>query len=289
MDDSKSLLVVICDVNPSWWANLDSTKDTYSSFQHCIDSLIVFCNSYLMMNHKNKLAFIACHSNECRFIYPKRNHVSVEDQDDHHGDGKFEFFIEFDESVTTELKELVEIDNLDKNAPSLLAGALTKAICYIQGCNKDVLGQEILSRILIMKGSPDVPSQYMSVMNCIFAAQKKNIAIDSCSLLNSSGFLQQASDITGGIYFNVEKLPGLLQYLLWTFLADIGFRDKLQLPSTEQIDYRAACCCHKQLVDIGFVCSVCLSIYCQFMPRCVTCQTKFKLPSLPVKGKKKKE
>ena len=34
---------------------------------------------------------------------------------------------------------------------------------------------------------------------------------------------------------------------------------------------RAACFCHRQLVDVGYVCSVCLSIFCKFNPVCTTC------------------
>ena len=56
-----------------------------------------------------------------------------------------------------------------------------------------------------------------------------------------------------------------------------------------QVDYRAACFCHRQLIDIGFVCSVCLSIYCKFSPICTTCDTKFKMPSVSGISKKKKK
>lgn len=31
------------------------------------------------------------------------------------------------------------------------------------------------------------------------------------------------------------------------------------LPPPVKVDYRAACFCHRELIDIGFVCSVCLS------------------------------
>ena len=31
------------------------------------------------------------------------------------------------------------------------------------------------------------------------------------------------------------------------------------MPTQDKIDFRAACFCHKNIVDIGFVCSVCLS------------------------------
>jgi len=118
---------------------------------------------------------------------------------------------------------------------------------------------------------------------------KQKLVIDSCSLSQDSGFLQQAADIPGGAYLRVDELPALLEVLLWNFLASATFRGTLALARPTSIDYRVACFCHKKLVDVGFVCSVCLSIYCQFMPRCSTCQTKFKLPALPIARAKKKK
>ena len=54
------------------------------------------------------------------------------------------------------------------------------------------------------------------------------------------------------------------------------------------LSFRAACFCHRQLIDVGFVCSVCLSIFCKFSPICTTCHTVFKAPGLPMGGKKPK-
>ena len=285
---NSNLLVVVCDINAAWWAH--HSQKNNSVFQQCIDSVLVFCNSYLMLNHTNKLAFVACNSEQSHFLYPSSTELSsIEDSQK---DGKYELFLEMNEILQCKLKLMFSDSTLNMDTrPSLLAGALTKALCYIHSHDKTANGRHINSRILIIKGSPDSSSQYMTVMNCIFAAQKKNIVIDCCALLNNSGFMQQAADITSGIYFNVEDFSGVLEYLLWIFLPDPGFREKLNLPTSLQIDYRAACFCHKQLVDVGFVCSVCLSIYCQFMPKCATCQTRFKLPSLPLstKSKKKKE
>lgn len=31
------------------------------------------------------------------------------------------------------------------------------------------------------------------------------------------------------------------------------------LPTQVNVDFRAACFCHKKVVDVGFVCSICLS------------------------------
>jgi hypothetical protein len=45
----------------------------------------------------------------------------------------------------------------------------------------------------------------------------------------------------------------------WVFLPDVTLRKQLALPPPDPVDYRAACFCHRQLIDQGHVCSVCLS------------------------------
>lgn len=128
-------------------------------------------------------------------------------------------------------------------------------------------------------------------MNVFFTAQKQGVVIDVCTLDQHLSLLQQGCDITGGLYLKVPQLQGLLQYLLvtmlqnlhthkifdinylindliliinnccfqWVFLPEPPIREKLVLPPPVKVDYRAACFCHRELIDIGFVCSVCLS------------------------------
>lgn len=99
----------------------------------------------------------------------------------------------------------------------------------------------------------------MTYMNVFFTAQKLGIVIDVCALDKSLSLLQQGCDITGGQYLRLTQLEGLLQYLLWVFLPDPKTRQMLVLPAPTKVDYRAACFCHRELIDIGYVCSVCLS------------------------------
>ena len=76
-----------------------------------------------------------------------------------------------------------------------------------------------------------------------------------------------------------------------TFLPPSSIRKVLAIPTQDKIDFRAACFCHKNIIDIGFVCSVCLSstlvftsshvlsmthstsiVFCQPVPVCSTCR-----------------
>ncbi|XP_052225134.1 general transcription factor IIH subunit 3-like [Dreissena polymorpha] len=198
--------------------------DDKLTLSKCLDSLMVFANSHLIMHHINKLAIISAHSNGNFFLYPKRSsneHVQAVNGDESH-DMKYELF---------------------------------------ERMNEDV---------------------YFVVLH--------NVVIDACILESDSGLLQQACDITGGMYLKIPQSAGLLQYLLWVYLPDPVSREKLNLPPRVQVDYRTACFCHRNLIDIGYVCSVCLSkmcIFCNFSPICSTCQTTFKIMAPPKLAKKK--
>lgn len=131
--------------------------------------------------------------------------------------------------------------------------------------------------------------QYIHRTNITVLCFKQNVLIDACVLDSDSGLLQQACDITGGLYLKIPQKVAVAQYLLWVFLPDSEQRSQLMLPPPVHVDYRAACFCHRNLIEIGYVCSVCLSIFCNFSPICTTCETAFKiqLPTM-VKAKKKK-
>jgi transcription initiation factor TFIIH subunit 3 len=163
----------------------------------------------------------------------------------------------------------------------------------------------LTSRILILSASPDNSAQYIPTMNAIFAAQRLGIPIDVLTLASASTFLQQAADATGGIHL-ARTTPvshaGLLQTLMLGLLPDPTARQNLILPAQASgsgaggVDFRAACFCHRRIVDLGFVCSICLSIFCEPMAdgTCLTCGSHLALanygrkPAVVPKPKKKK-
>lgn len=198
---------------------------------------------------------------------------------------------------------------------TMVAGALTLALSYINRQNgalaessggatnaadsapansgarvADASNKSLLhSRILFISVSPsqDLAHQYIPIMNSIFACQRLSIPIDVCQIPmpnappSSAVFLQQASDATKGIYIHLSPATcgGLLQYLMMAFLPSQSSRLHLVLPTRVDVDFRAACFCHRRVVDIGFVCSICLSIFCSVPENgdCLTCGTHLKL------------
>ncbi|OOF97438.1 hypothetical protein ASPCADRAFT_206267 [Aspergillus carbonarius ITEM 5010] len=155
------------------------------------------------------------------------------------------------------------------------------------------------SRILILSVSSSTGSahQYIPIMNAIFACQRLHIPIDVCKLSGDAVFLQQASDATKGIYMALEEPKGLLQYLMMGFLPDQRSRRHLVLPTRVDVDFRAACFCHRRVVDVGFVCSICLSIFCEPLGDgvCLTCGSRLDMsdygakPAVVARKRKKKK
>eukprot|EP00850_Spirogloea_muscicola_P000439 SM000002S05519 [mRNA] locus=s2:342643:351603:- [translate_table: standard] len=131
-------------------------------------------------------------------------------------------------------------------------------------------------QVLCLQGSPDPPQQYIAIMNTIFSAKNSAVPIDACMLGGrDSAYLQQAAHLTAGLYLKLSQSDALLQYLLMIFATDLYSRRFLQLPRQEGVDFRASCFCHKKTIDLGFVCSVCLSIFCKQSKSCSTCGATF--------------
>lgn len=140
------------------------------------------------------------------------------------------------------------------------------------------------ARVLIVSTSGDLAAQYIPLMNLIFAAQHLRIPLDILKLAGDTVLLQQASYTTSGVFLTPASIPtsasaeasngaavteksppevSLLPTLLFAFLPDPVTRAHLVPPTAVNVDFRAACFCHRRVVDIGYVCSICLSIFCE--------------------------
>lgn len=274
------------DINPNQLL-LARQPGALSQILNCALSLM---NSHLMLDPGHKVALVAAHAAGCSFLYP--GEAGELGQVLRQQDGQYEEFYQVETVVRQRVASVLSKDETKghgRSSESLLSGAMAKALAYV---NKQqsmrTPGNKLSPRMLVLSATGDSAAQYMNYMNVFFTAQKLNIPVDTCMVGQDSGLLQQGSDITGGLYIKVDKLGELLQYLTWLFLPGPSLRKILGAPPPVRVDYRAACFCHRQLVDVGYVCSVCLSIFCKFNPVCTTCQSVFKVPGLPSKKKKKK-
>ncbi|EGC40332.1 hypothetical protein DICPUDRAFT_9126, partial [Dictyostelium purpureum] len=279
-EDDTSLLVIVLDCNIYSWGTsspplINTSKNNYIGFSKFLEHVMVFINAYLMLNQENQIALISSKIGQSSFIFPET--VEQLEQEETQTENNIQN-ITLQSQILKRLQKInIEVNNDQQDIiNSSFSAALSMALCYINRIRKE--SPNLKPRILVFNISPDVSSQYISVMNCIFSAQKQSIPVDSCILSQTdSTFLQQASHLTNGIYLKPHKQELLSQYLLTTFLLDTQSRKSLAYPNLKSVDYRASCFCHKKIVDIGFVCSVCLSIFCNHFSSCSTCGTKFSL------------
>jgi transcription initiation factor TFIIH subunit 3 len=137
-------------------------------------------------------------------------------------------------------------------------------------------------RIFLVQASPDRSRDYNAFMNCAFAAAKQHIVVDGCYLSSdasaaaSSAFLEQACDLTGGVFLaptGAAQVGGALTAVWFAvFLAPIPCRHQLNLPALHQVDFRARCFETNETVDMAYVCNQCLSIF-KHRPQTAECST----------------
>jgi transcription initiation factor TFIIH subunit 3 len=81
--------------------------------------------------------------------------------------------------------------------------------------------------------------------------------------------------MTGGLYLRPRTPSAMLQYLLTCFASHRDTRKMLELPRSKGLHLRATCFCHSRVITVGYVCSVCLSVFCEVQHTCTTCGTDF--------------
>ncbi|KAI9744873.1 MAG: RNA polymerase II transcription factor B subunit 4 [Claussenomyces sp. TS43310] len=327
-EESPSLLAIILDTNPHAWALLGPTLP----LSKAVANLLVFINAHLACNNANQVAVVASHSQRAVWLYPRPHELTPasEDVDMHDVDAtkpstndadKYRPFALIEHDILLSLRALISStapDDVSSTATTQMAGALTLALSYINKATllfsdsgpssgdrssnlanaaTEIVPSGLVSRILVLSVSGDLADQYIPLMNTTFAAQRMRVPIDILKLAGDTVFLQQAADATKGVYMQLRSPQGLLQCLMMAFLPDQNARAHLMAPTQDVVDFRAACFCHRDVVDVGFVCSICLSIFCT-PPEgavCLICGTHLALgdygakPAVVPRKKKKKK
>lgn len=276
--EEATLLTVVVDTNPYAWGERSAAE---AALGDVLQALVPFLNAFMMLHQRNALVVVAAHVREAKYLYSSLNEDSSRLKK-YRSEGGFAAAA----YIVEKLQKLVQVSPepaadgaalpaADRH--TMLSGALSLALCQI---NRAIRGHAGLARrILCVSAAPESPAQYIPTMNCIFAAQKIRATIDALVLAQQdSVILQQAAHLTDGAYLRLDATVGpdlLLPYLLTTFLADKASRAVLNLPVSDSVDFRASCFCCRKTIDDGYVCSVCLSIFCKWTPECSTCGTTF--------------
>ena len=315
------LLALVIDADRQAWNARGSALKDGVRFVDVLDDLLIYINAFLLLSGLNRLVVVAAHRRFTRVLYPRpetpdeaANAAEAAAKDDSSRGAPSAAARPALNTVADELGHGIrtlgqleeeaddEQSGGDHGGSSMLADALSCALCHVNrfAPTKAAGSPTALKpRVLVVSCSLDDGAQYRTMMNAVFAAQRLGAPIDACCLgAENSAFLQQAAHISGGTYtapFRASSLGAaagqadtaekgrLYQHLLSTFLADTETRKLLQQPHRDTLDLRPACFKTKRVVDIGYVCSVCLSIYHPHavgkaetrMAVCETCGTRF--------------
>lgn len=274
--DAASYLVVILDLHYEGWQTRSHVQ-----FWDMMPSLLVLLNAHLALDSSNELAMIGYNGAGTELIYSSTDSASHNAQD--HGTKSSGMegtmipqFHTVDWLVTESVKSLIaKAGNTSRT--SSIAGALSLCLAYL---NRKLTqsSSNLRGHILVVSAEADnVGSKYIPAMNSIFSAQKLRVPIDVANFGPAKSFLQQAADFTGGSFLNLTSTGGLVETFLSVFAVDPCVRQYINLPTDPSVNFSAVCFISKKIVEIGYVCSVCLCIM-EAVPdskSCPVCKTNY--------------
>merc|ERR1712130_51119 len=296
-DSRSSLIAVVLDLNPLAWglrtviesqhaANQERPQKRAETIVQGLDAVLTFINSFLLMTHGNQVAVVGVHPFGSEFLHPTAEYSgNTASRVNKQVEQVFRRLLglsdsnEVDESSAGLLLD-ARLESTSTDYSSKFSSGLAKALCFIN--RKKAQDSNLAARCLAIKcGADFLSNQYLALTNASFAAEALKVSIDTVVLdrENDVPSLQQMAELTNGIYSRVREPPMLLQTLLTYHLADDTTRHLLAAIPQKLVDGRAICFTTREIVDIGFVCSVCLSVFKSFLPICSTCDSVFKLPA----------
>lgn len=289
--DTPLLLTVVLELTPAQWHALEA-----ASVQEVVQALLVFLNAHLALNNANQVAMIVASPLGARFLYPDMLR-RFEDATvaPYVNPGMYRQFRVVDETIVGGVEgELAKMKDIsaEKMAKSTLAGAMSLALTYTNrllhfdqsistttasalsttgssatassgsgSSTTEARSVTMDARILVVTPGDSFDSNYIAMMNAIFALQKMKVPIDVAKLGPSEApYLQQAADTTSGIYLRVSEPKGLVQLLCTAFFVEPSLRNVVILPTNTDVNYKASCFVSGKPIDIGYVCLVCLCI-----------------------------
>mmetsp|Transcript_20737 Transcript_20737/g.50884 ORF Transcript_20737/g.50884 Transcript_20737/m.50884 type:complete len:312 (+) Transcript_20737:201-1136(+) len=289
LSDQPELLIFILDVNPLSWAKLkNNVNEVFNIF-------LAFLNSFVLLHHSNRVCVILSHPLKAEIVYPvSRSEKQKADKSlkrltssSRKAEMRYQREVLVQQKsmsgqVISAIKQFSELKLPESNTRSRLAAALSMGLCFYRKVHREFesQGRFINSRILCVETCANLgasESEHVPVMNAIFSARKMGVMIDSLVLSSEkdASFLQQASDLTGGVYHRTANFDGLMQKMIMIFLPGPDQRRYLAMPACLSVDYRANCFCHNKPQDVGWVCPLCLAIHCSRQATCFMCGASY--------------
>ncbi|ANQ09079.1 Uncharacterized protein PCOAH_00033660 [Plasmodium coatneyi] len=285
----RNHLILVVDVNFMIWCEglkikFDKNNVKTLSLAEFLKSTFHFVRFYCLMSNAERICIIATSLRSCRILY--ENYVSYAKNNLTEKD--------YCEEAYNKLIEFIRQNKTEKMMESSLSSALAVALCY----NHRIVNmyENMKGRIFLLDISNETyvyTNQYTQLMNIAYNAKRNDIIIDVFSLNYKIQLLEQICNITNGLYidssifFNVNCTDNiedvLTQTMIFWFLPSNNTRKYFSNTYLNDDTNIAVCSCHNKQVDIAYICSCCLAIYCSEKDdntnkdriSCFVCKTRF--------------
>ena len=271
----KEVLIILLDLNSYYWSKFHADYIKAQSeaqrkgkpFEQLQIEEIIECITLHIFNHigqsaQNSARLYRFDEVECKQVFP------VNDMDK--SLIKMMDFGQVREIIKDRILDYIDQKQLNIVQYSKIIQALGKSLCYLNKTSVDMgrvteKGRNVAGKILIVFNS-EVPNEcFNQLMSCTFICQQRNWFID-CVTLNSKkhDYLLQASAKTKGLYFFAKNpTRGMMQYFMQVFNLKGSERTNFCMPYLTFTPFNSSCDCHNQKVDIAWICSRCLGVYCK--------------------------
>ncbi|KAL3116073.1 hypothetical protein niasHT_007373 [Heterodera trifolii] len=264
---NNSFLCVIFDCNAYNWGCVVAERGV-STLNETVSALIALCNAHNFSSLGNRLLLLAKGAKQQEKKLFTNERITAKE------------LTNFGPAIEEIIHQILAKNVSAEESPSNLSSALSLSICAFQRFKKQFPSS--FGHVVFINLSEEFTSEQNALLNLFFASRQYSLHFHVASFHKTVPILQQASDITGGSYMYIDNAKLLAHKLLCHCIC--GYQNG---PSpfgrsvSRDIDYRAKCHCHDQLIDIGWTCSVCLAITCNCVPFCKICNAVFPRPSAP--------
>jgi transcription initiation factor TFIIH subunit 3 len=239
-------VVIVLDMDPRWWVSGDR-------FEKVIESVGLLIGSVGL-----SLAFPANMETAIVCAFPSRAEFVVTAHWRQTG------------NLHQLVKEAIERQTVSGSEAfeSPIAQAISRGLCFIRARPGTSPGHIIVFDC--SRESTELSSQSVALSNCGWTAlgsednQIARISVVSLGSSKPSTALLGLVSRTGGVHIPhrfCESKGTLLQALLFHLCVPADSTLKIRPPESSQ-EMSAVCVCHNKSLDKGYVCSICLSIYC---------------------------
>jgi len=216
-------------------------------------SHLIFCVS---QSENNQVLFYYFNESECELIFPCDNFDRAY--------VKMMNYSQIRTIITTRIMDALTKMQLDLSKSSRLITAMSKSLCALNKMRISKKMQFFVGRILIFLNSEFKNDSFNQLMSCVFVCQQRNYIIDAVVLnKKTQNFLLQATIKTNGFYFPCNPDKGMIQAFLHVFNIRSDERRSFKMPNFTKTYSEASCRCHSKKIDLAWICSVCLAIYCE--------------------------